>query len=145
MLWWQSPFSSTGLTTEVRRREDDKRGEINTWLGTSNLPPSKAGRRVALQWSFWKVEEKMPLQGSTARLKAAVLLFHSALTGRLQTTVNLSVFVLVSSQGLWSSGWRAAGGGIVSHQGAFVWSWQQENAAVTAPYRPPHLQHLSQK
>lgn len=41
----------------------------------------------------------MPLQGSTTRLKAAVLLFHFALTRRLQSTVNLSAFVLFSSQG----------------------------------------------
>lgn len=44
-------------TSEVCRRGDEKRGEINTWLGTSNLPPSKAGRRVPLQWSFWSVRE----------------------------------------------------------------------------------------
>lgn len=82
---------------EVCRRGDEKRGEINTWLGTSNLPPSKAGR---FNGAFEKQRRKMLLQGSTARLKAAVLLFHFALTRRLQTTDNLSVFVLFSSQGL---------------------------------------------
>lgn len=103
--------------SEMCRRRAEKRGEINTWLGTNNLPPSKA-RRYHINGAFEKVEGKMLLRGSTARLKAAVLFFHFALTRRLQTTVNLSVFVLFSSQGLRSVVWRAAGSGIVSQQRA---------------------------
>lgn len=48
-----SHFSARWIyPTEVCKRGDERRGEINTWLGTSNLPPSKAGRRVPLQGSF---------------------------------------------------------------------------------------------
>lgn len=113
-------------------RSEEKRDKH---LVGNQQPSSEQGRQVPLQWSFWNSEEKMLLQGSTARLKAAVLLFHFALTRRLQTTVNLSVFVLFSSQGLWSAGWGAEGGGIVSHQSiGCLYGTGEDGSHCTAPF-----------
>lgn len=85
----------------------------------------------------------MLLRGLAARLKAALLFFHFALTRRLQTTVNLSVFVLFSSprgRGALDEEQQVVGSYRTRSLEVCNWNWRQRRRLCNAPSL--HAQNL---